>query len=69
MTLGSILRNDLNVINPMLVIDGIRLSDFDYIDIGRVRQPSATLPVTIKSLIFNDTLNSAKPERIHHPAG
>lgn len=66
MTLGSILRNDLNVRNPMLVIDGISLSDFDYIDIGRVRQPSATLPVTIKSLIFNDSLNSAKPERIHH---
>lgn len=68
MTLGTILRNDLNITNPILVIDGIRLADFDYIDIGRVRQPSATLPVTIKSLIFNDTLSSAKPERIHHRA-
>lgn len=66
MTLGQILRNDLNITNPILVIDGIRLAEFDYIDIGRVRMPSATLPVTIKSLIFNDTLGSAKPERIHH---
>lgn len=66
MTLGQILRSDLNITNPILVIDGIRLAEFDYIDIGRVRQPSATLPVTIKSLIFNDTLGSAKPERIHH---
>lgn len=66
MTLGTILRTDLGVTSPVLVIDGIRLTDFDYIDIGRVRQPSATLPVTIKSLIFNDTPGSAKPERIHH---
>lgn len=66
MTLGAILRNDLNIATPILVIDGIRLAEFDYIDIGRVRHPSATLPVTIKSLIFNDTMTSAKPERIHH---
>lgn len=68
MTLGTILRQDLHIDSPVLVIDGIRLADFDYIDIGRVRQPSCTLPVTIKSLIFNDTLDSAKPERIHHKA-
>ncbi|MEX1215509.1 ethanolamine ammonia-lyase reactivating factor EutA [Saccharospirillum sp.] len=66
MTLGTILRQDLHINSPILVIDGIRLADFDYIDIGRVRQPSCTLPVTIKSLIFNDTLDSTKPERIHH---
>ena len=29
-----------------------RLRDFDYIDIGRVRHPSRTVPVTIKSLVF-----------------
>jgi ethanolamine utilization protein EutA len=34
------------------VLDGIALWDFDYIDLGRVRMPSFTVPVTIKSLVF-----------------
>lgn len=66
MTLGNILRDDLDISNNVLVIDGVKLSDFDYVDIGRVRHPSNTMPVTIKSLIFNDALDSARPERIHH---
>jgi len=67
LNMGTILREDLNITNDILVIDGVALSDFDYIDIGRIRRPSNTMPVTIKSLIFNDTLNGAKtPERIHH---
>ncbi|MCA1222995.1 ethanolamine ammonia-lyase reactivating factor EutA [Streptomyces sp. 8L] len=38
----------------ILVIDGVALRDFDYIDIGRRRFPSNTVPVTIKSLIFSE---------------
>jgi ethanolamine utilization protein EutA len=52
LTLGSLLRDELGVPNPMLVIDGLILGDFDYIDVGRVRHPSNTVPVTIKSLVF-----------------
>jgi len=37
----------------VLVIDGIALRDFDYIDLGRIRMPSFTVPVTIKSLVFS----------------
>lgn len=67
LNLGNILQEDLGIENDILVIDGVALSDFDYIDIGKVRRPSNTMPVTIKSLIFNDTLEGAKtPERIHH---
>lgn len=66
MTLGHILKDDLNLNCNILVLDGIKLADFDYIDIGRIRQPSCTMPVSIKSLIFNDALYSARPERIHH---
>lgn len=67
LNLGTILQEDLEITNDILVIDGVALSDFDYIDIGRVRRPSNTMPVTIKSLIFNDTIEGAKtPERIHH---
>jgi ethanolamine utilization protein EutA len=36
------------------VIDGVTLRDFDYIDLGRIRMPSYTVPVTIKSLVFKD---------------
>jgi ethanolamine utilization protein EutA len=37
----------------VLALDGIALWDFDYIDLGRVRMPSFTVPVTIKSLVFS----------------
>ncbi len=52
-TLGAILREELHVENEMLVIDGVSLRDFDYIDLGRIRMPSHTVPVTIKSLVFS----------------
>jgi ethanolamine utilization protein EutA len=34
------------------VIDGIALHDFEFIDVRRRLEPSHTVPVTIKSLIF-----------------
>jgi ethanolamine utilization protein EutA len=51
-TLGLLLREELGIGNDLVVIDGVALRDFDYVDLGRVRQPSGTVPVTIKSLIF-----------------
>jgi ethanolamine utilization protein EutA len=53
-TLGAILRDELAVTSEVLVLDGISLWDFDYIDLGRVRMPSFTVPVTIKSLVFGE---------------
>ncbi len=62
MTLGRLLRDELGVSSPLLVVDGLALRDFDYIDIGRVRFPSNTVPVTIKSLVFEeDPRQSATP--------
>ncbi|GAA5133106.1 ethanolamine ammonia-lyase reactivating factor EutA [Pseudonocardia adelaidensis] len=52
MTLGRLLREELGVMTGVLVVDGLTLRDFDYVDIGRVRYPSNTVPVTIKSLVF-----------------
>ncbi len=54
MTLGRLLRHELGVTGEVLVVDGLSLRDFDYIDIGRVRYPSNTVPVTIKSLVFSE---------------
>ena len=40
--------------SEILAIDGVVLWDFDYIDLGRIRLPSMTVPVTIKSLVFSE---------------
>ena len=52
-TLGTLLREEMAVTSEILVIDGIVLWDFDYIDLGRIRMPSQTVPVTVKSLVFS----------------
>jgi ethanolamine utilization protein EutA len=65
-TLGAILREELLVESEILAIDGVMLRDFDYIDLGRIRMPSYTVPVTIKSLVFSENPTAPKPQRIHH---
>ena len=66
-TLGAILREELLVESEILAIDGLVLRDFDYIDLGRIRMPSFTVPVTIKSLLFSeDSRRGRPPQRIHH---
>ncbi len=49
---GTILKNDFDLKNDVLAIDGVSLRDFDFIDLGKGLEPSGTVPVTIKSLIF-----------------
>ncbi len=51
-TLGAVLREDLAITNELLVLDGIVLRDFDFVDLGRIRMPSGMIPVTVKSLVF-----------------
>ena len=58
-TLGAILREELLVESEILAIDGVMLRDFDYIDLGRIRMPSYTVPVTIKSLVFSEDPTAA----------
>ncbi|HEY7300546.1 MAG TPA: ethanolamine ammonia-lyase reactivating factor EutA [Xanthobacteraceae bacterium] len=66
-TLGAILREELLVDSEILAIDGVMLRDFDYIDLGRIRMPSYTVPVTIKSLVFSEDPQGGRPfQRIHH---
>ncbi|MFA9446482.1 ethanolamine ammonia-lyase reactivating factor EutA [Egicoccus sp. AB-alg6-2] len=54
MTLGRLLDEEFGVRADLLVIDGLSLWDFDFIDLGRLRHPSNTVPVTIKSLVFSE---------------
>jgi ethanolamine utilization protein EutA len=66
-TLGHILRDEMEVKSELLVIDGVVLWDFDYIDLGRIRYPSNTVPVTIKSLVFSEDPRGPRPrQRLHH---
>ena len=64
-TLGGILREEVGVTAEMLILDGISLRDFDYIDLGKIRLPSYTVPVTVKSLLFQeDPRGPRRQERI-----
>jgi ethanolamine utilization protein EutA len=49
---GLHFQEELELQNPIISIDGIALSDFDYIDIGALIPSSGSVPVVIKSLIF-----------------
>ena len=53
-SMGSLLKEEWKIASDVLAIDGIVLWDFDYVDLGRVRMPSFTVPVTIKSLMFTE---------------
>ena len=67
-TVGAILKEDYALGSEVLVLDGIALRDFDYIDLGRIRMPSHTVPVTIKSLVFSQDprVPHRHPHHHHH---
>lgn len=50
--LGLHFKEEMRVENPVISIDGIALSEFDYIDIGALIPSSGAVPVVVKSLIF-----------------
>ena len=69
-TLGRLLREELDIKGNILVIDGVTLWDFDYVDLGRIRMPSFTVPVTVKSLVFNEDPRALRRQahgHSHHP--
>ncbi len=50
--LGQILERELGLARPVVSIDGLKLSEFDYVDIGELIEPTQVVPVVIKSLLF-----------------
>ena len=68
-TLGKLLRDELNVESDILIIDGVTLWDFDYVDLGRIRMPSFTVPVTVKSLVFNEDPRALRRHGHSHGQG
>jgi ethanolamine utilization protein EutA len=52
-SLGRLLVAELNAGVPLIVLDGLDLTEFDYVDIGPVIRPAGVVPVIIKSLLFD----------------
>ena len=50
--IGLHCQEELKLDSAIISIDGIALSDFDFIDVGALIQSSGAVPVVIKSLIF-----------------
>jgi ethanolamine utilization protein EutA len=50
--LGLLLREELGVGVDVVAVDGVRLQDLDFVDIGRRVEPLGPVPVTVKSLVF-----------------
>ena len=51
--LGRILKNEFELPNDLISIDGISVGDLDYIDIGKPVSMMDLFPVTVKSLLFS----------------
>lgn len=51
-SLGGILKEEIKIANEIIAIDGIDVSDLDFIDIGAPLGFTEVIPVTIKSLLF-----------------
>jgi ethanolamine utilization protein EutA len=65
-SLGHILREELGCRRPLVCLDGLELSEFDYVDIGSPVEPARVVPVVIKSLLFGAADSGAAqpaPER------
>jgi len=50
--MGIHLREEMQLDNAIVSVDGLELKEFDYIDIGVMLPNSGAVPVVIKSLIF-----------------
>jgi len=50
--MGIHLREEMQIGNAIVSVDGLELKEFDYIDIGVMLPNSGAVPVVIKSLIF-----------------
>ncbi len=51
-TLGHILADELQVLRPVISVDGVKLQELDYVDIGKMVEPASVVPIVIKSLLF-----------------
>ena len=51
--LGTILAREVKLARPIISIDGVQLQELDYVDVGKMVEPAAVVPIVIKSLLFS----------------
>ena len=50
--LGTALTERLALAGQMVAMEGVHLTELDFVDVGQVMHPSEVVPVTVKSLLF-----------------
>jgi ethanolamine utilization protein EutA len=53
--IGAHLVEECDYTEPLVVLDGVQLGPFDFVDIGAYLPHSASVPVTVKSLAFRQS--------------
>lgn len=56
-SLGRILREELHLEGKIVSVDGIKLQELDFVDVGELIDPPGVVPVVIKSLLFPSNLS------------
>jgi ethanolamine utilization protein EutA len=51
-SVGHVLFDELGWPSPLVSIDGVRLQDLDFVDVGEMVMPAGVIPLVIKSLVF-----------------
>lgn len=51
-SIGRILHDELHLDGKIVSIDGIKLRELDFVDVGELLDPPGVVPVVIKSLLF-----------------
>ena len=51
-SLGGILQEELGWTGQLVCLDGVRVDDFEYVDVGTRIEPAGTYPVVVKSLVY-----------------
>ena len=49
---GRFLKDERGVACPVIAMEGVKLAEFDFIDVAKMMHPSEVVPVTVKSLLF-----------------
>lgn len=54
MLVGRLMTEELELAQEVVVLDGISLKGIQFVDFGRFREESNTVPVVLKSLVFTE---------------
>jgi ethanolamine utilization protein EutA len=52
-TMGRIMAEELGLSGDLVSIDGVKLQELDFVDVGELISPPGGVPVVIKSLLFS----------------